>query len=86
MAAKGSRSAPTYLEPAARPTQRPSLSAPRAVGSSNKRISAASASTMKAARKISSLKKRACTLTSGVAAVIAAAASAATSGKTNLPN
>ena len=52
----------------------------RCVGSCSNLISAASTSTRKQARKMSSLKRRACTVKSGVAAAAAAAAKDGRSG------
>ena len=52
-------------------------------GSCSSLISAASASTRKAATKISSLNSRACTTKSGATAVAAAAAKAGSSGSTS---
>ncbi len=62
MMAKGRISVPIYFEPAASPTRRPSRMARCGAGSCSNLISAASASTRKAATKISSLKRRACTM------------------------
>jgi hypothetical protein len=70
--AKSSITAPIYFAPAARPMSTPRRTARRGAGACSNPINAASASTTSGAR----MKMRACPVTSGVAAVTAAAKAA----------